>query len=70
MIFSLNIVSPSSMKLILTGSTSSLFLTSSLSPSAVSNLTMSFSVVMITLGDGMLANVSLMCCMSLCLNTW
>ena len=59
MIFSLNVASPSSIKMILTGSTSRLFLTSSLSPYTVSNLTMSFSVVMMTLGDGILANVSL-----------
>ena len=49
MIFSLNVASPSNMKLILTGRTNRLFLTSSLSPSVVSSLTMSFSVVMMTL---------------------
>ena len=70
MIFSLNIVSSSSMKLILTGSTRRLLLTSSLSPSVISSLTMSFSVVMITLGEGILANVSLMRWTSLCLKAW
>ena len=59
MIFSLNVASPSSMKLILTGRTYKLFLTSSLSPFVVSSLTMSFSVVMMILGEAILANVSL-----------